>query len=452
MFSLQRPSPDTPSNAARHVQPDVNRQDFAYPRRCDAIATRAHGQLIRILGIGVVAFLVWAAVTTLEKVTRGSGRVMPQTRNQVIQHLEGGIVSEILVKEGEQVKAGQALIRVDNSFNRAELQQNQLELKAKHLQLRRLDAETKGLEHFPVPEDLAQQVPHIAAQELSLFKARQDGLRAQLSVVDDQHRQKQIEMAEIKTRWTSTQQERDIVTPRVQSLRRLVKIGAISQNELIENERSLQQIEAKLAGLLHDIPRLEAAVSELSRRREEVTLRFRAEAEKEQRETAVQIAKLEETIIAMRDRSNRSEVLAPVAGVVNKLFVDTIGGVVKSGEPLVQLVPQDASLVIEARLSPADRANVWPGLPAIVKVSAYDFSIYGGLKGKVLDISPDALSDDKGDPYFRVRLEADASGFGPGRPVIPGMLAQVDILSGEHTVLAYLLKPVQRLKNEALRQ
>jgi len=270
--------------------------------------------------------------------------------------------------------------------------------------------------------------------------------------VDDQHRQKQIEMAEIKTRWTSTQQERDIITPRVQSLRRLVKIGAISQNELIENERSLQQIEAKLAGLLHDIPRLEAAVSELSRRREEVTLRFRAEAEKEQRETAVQIAKLEETIIAMRDRSNRSEVIAPVAGVVNKLFVDTIGGVVKSGEPLVQLVPQDASLVIEARLSPADRANVWPGLPAIVKVSAYDFSIYGGLKGKVLDVSPDALSDDKGDPYFRVRLEADASGFGPGKPVIPGMQAQVDIISGEHTVLAYLLKPVQRLKNEALRQ
>ena len=141
-----------------------------------------------------------------------------------------------------------------------------------------------------------------------------------------------------------------------------------------------------------------------------------------------------------------------VAGIVNKLFIDTIGGVVKSGEPLIQLVPAKASVVVEARLSPQDRAEVWPGLPAIVKVSAYDFSLYGGLKGKVLDISPDALSDEKGEPYFRVRLEADATTFGPGRPVIPGMLAQVDILSGRHTVLGYLMKPVQRLKNEALRQ
>ena len=431
---------------------DAEQTDFIYPRRCDAIARSAHGQLIRIIAIGLVGFLGWAAFTTLDKVTRGAGRVVPQTRNQIIQHLEGGIISEILVREGEKVVAGQPLIRVDNSFSRAELQQNRLELTAKTLQLRRLDAEARGQNEFRVPPDLAAQVPHIAAQELSLFKARQEGLRAQLFVVDDQYKQKDLELAEMRTRWTSTRRERDIVTPRVESLRRLVKMGAISQNELSENERSLQQIEAKLAGILHDIPRLEAAVSELGRRKTETELRFRAEAEKDQRETAVQIAKLDETIIAMRDRSNRSEVIAPVAGVVNKLFMDTIGGVVKSGEPLIQLVPQDASLVIEARVSPSDRANVWPGLRAIVKVSAYDYAIHGGLKGKVLDISPDALNDEKGEPYFRVRLEADAAGFGPGRPVIPGMVAQVDILSGEHSVLAYLLKPVQRLKNEALRQ
>lgn len=425
---------------------------FVYPRRCDTIARKSHARLIWTIGIGITGFLAWAAITTLDKVTRGSGRIVSLTRNQVIQHLEGGIVSEILVREGEHVQAGQPLIRVENSFARAELQQNQLDLKAKQLAWQRLDAEAKGAADFFAPQEFAKEIAHIAMQERSLFRARRDGLMAQVAVVEDQHRQKELELAEMRTRWTSSQRERDIVTPRVESLRRLVRIGAVSQNELLENERQLQQIEARLAGLVHDIARLEAAVSELKRRREETELRFRAEAEKDQRETAVQIAKLEETIIAMRDRSNRTEVIAPVAGIVNKLFMDTIGGVVKSGEPILQIVPNDASLIVEARVSPADRAEVWPGLKALIKVSAYDFSIHGGLKGKVLDISPDALADEKGEPYFRVRLETDANGFGPGRPVIPGMLAQVDILSGQHTVLNYLAKPMQRIKNEALRQ
>ena len=425
---------------------------FIYPRRCDRIATHAHRQMIIIMAAGVGLALGWAALTTLDKVTRGTGRVVPQTRNQIIQHLEGGIVSEILVREGEKVAAGATLLRVDNSFARAELQQNQFELKAKSLQMLRLDAETTGHASFAVPPEMARALPQIVIQERSLFRARQEGLKAQISVVDDQHRQKELELAEMRTRWTSTQRERGLVLQRVESLRRLMKMGAVSNNELLDNERSLQQIEARLAALVHDVPRLESAVQELQSRREEITLRFRADAEKDQRETSVQIAKLEESITAMSDRSRRTEVVAPVAGVVNKLFIDTIGGVVKSGEPLVQLVPADATVVIEARVSPRDRGEIWPGLPAIVKVSAYDFTIHGGLKGKVLDISPDALSDEKGEPYFRVRLEADAGALGSGRPVIPGMTAQVDILSGQHTVLSYLMKPVQKMRAEALRQ
>lgn len=425
---------------------------FSYPRRCDAIASHGQRNLIFAVAAGIVLLIGWAALTTLDKVTRGAGRVVPQTRNQIIQHLEGGIVSEILVREGQRVQMGAPLIRVDNSFSRAELQQNELELKAKQLQAKRLETEARGERMFVVPPELAGLLPQIAVQESSLYRARQDGLRAQLQVVEEQHKQKELELAEMRTRRTSSLREKELVIQKLDSMRRLARIGAVSNNELLDNERSLQQVDARLASLVHDIPRLESAVNELSRRSEEVTLRFRADAEKDQRETGVQIAKLREAISAMTDRSRRTEVLAPMAGIVNKLFVDTIGGVVKSGEPLVQLVPLDATVIIEARLSPQDRAEVWPGLPAIIKVSAYDFSVYGGLKGKVLDISPDALNDEKGEPYFRVRLEADATAFGPTRPVIPGMLAQIDILSGQHTVLGYLVKPVQRLKNEAFRQ
>lgn len=425
---------------------------FAYPRRCDTIASHGQRHLIYAAVAGTILILGWAALTTLDKVTRGAGRVVPQTRNQIIQHLEGGIVSEILVREGQRVAAGAPLIRVDNSFSRAELQQNELELKARQVQAIRLAAETSGERMFVAPEVLARQLPQIVAQETSLFRARQDGLRAQLQVAEEQQKQKKLELAEMRTRQNSSLREQDLVNQRLQSMRRLARIGAVSNNELLDNERTLQQIEARLASLVHEIPRLESAVSELSRRSEEITLRFRADAQKEQRETAIQIAKLEESITAMKDRSRRTEVVAPVAGTVNKLFVDTIGGVVKSGEPLVQLVPLDATVVIEARLSPQDRADVWPGLPAVIKVSAYDYAVYGGLKGRVLDISPDAFNDDKGEPYFRVRLEADAGAFGPARPVIPGMLAQVDILSGQHSVLGYLFRPVQRLRSEALRQ
>jgi membrane fusion protein, adhesin transport system len=425
---------------------------FAYPRRCDTIATRAQRHLVWTAAGGMALCLIWAGLTTLDKVTRGTGRIVPQGKNQMVQHLEGGIVAEILVREGQRVEAGAALIRIDNSFSKAEFQQNQLDVTAKRLQMLRLEAESRGESQFTVPPEMLKLIPQIVSQERSLFRARQDGLKAQLTVVDDQFRQKQLELAEMNTRWTSTQREREIVLPRVQSMRRLAKMGAVSNNELIDNERNLQQLEAKLAGMTSDIPRLEAAVNELASRRSEATLRFRAEAEKDQRETSVQVAKLEESVSAMQDRSKRSEVVAPVAGVINKLFVDTVGGVVKSGEPLVQLVPAESSVVVEARLSPQDRGQVWPGLPAVVKVSAYDFALYGGLKGKVLDISPDALSDEKGEPYFRVRLEADATTLGPDRPIIPGMMAQVDIISGQHSILRYLMKPVQRLRDEALRQ
>jgi adhesin transport system membrane fusion protein len=200
------------------------------------------------------------------------------------------------------------------------------------------------------------------------------------------------------------------------------------------------------SGLIHDIPRTEAAIGEITSRRREIDLKFRSDADRERVDNEVQIAKLEESMAALQDRRIRNVVLAPIAGVVN-----TVGGVVKSGEPLVQLVPTDASIAVEARLSPSDRAQVWPGLPAVVKVSAYDFSVHGGLPGKVVDVSPDALQDEKGQTYFRVRLEADGTSFGPERPVVPGMVAEVNIMSGRQTVMQALLRPVRRVQKNALR-
>ena len=207
-----------------------------------------------------------------------------------------------------------------------------------------------------------------------------------------------------------------------------------------------------MSDLAHDIPRAEASLSEIAQRKLQTVSNFQADAEKDRTQTSTDVEKLAQSVSAMQDRIRRSDVLASVGGVINKLNVTTVGGVVKPGEPLAEIVPTDVSIGVEMKLSPSDRANVWPGEKAIVKVSAYEFSVYGGLPAKVIDISPDALQDERGAPYFRVRLEADVGNFGTEHPVLPGMLADIDVIGDRQSVLASILKPLRRLKDNALRQ
>lgn len=429
----------------------VRASHIAYPRKCDQIASSAQRIFIATSACGFLLLLVWAEFTHLDKVTRGQGKVVPQFQNQTVQHFEGGIVKEILVREGDRVENGAPILRIENSFARAELEQTRLELSARELKLRRLEAERVGSD-FPTPPGMVGQQLVFAQRERSLFEARKRILDEQLGIIEEQRRQKSLELSELQSRSVNLQRERTLVVQRVESLRRLAKVGAVSANELIDNERGLQQLEARLSDLTHELPRTESALSELSRRSAEALLRFRSDAEKEAGEVELQLAKLNESAAALLDRSTRNDVLAPIAGVVNKLYVTTLGGVVKSGEPLAVIVPIEASIAVEAKIMPSDRAEVWPGLPAIIKVSAYDFSVYGGLKGKVIDVSPDALQDERGLPYFRVRLEAGSSDFGPEKPVVPGMMADVDILSGKRSVMDTVLRPVRSMQQNALRQ
>ena len=426
--------------------------DGRFHRRCDGIARRVHGTFLYTMSGGVLLFGLWAGLTEVDQVTRGAGKVVPQSNNQIIQHLEGGIVSDIFVRNGDHVEKGEPLLRIENSFSEAELSRVHLEMKAARAKIARMQALTAKAEAPEFDDDLQRDVPEIVKREQVMFANRREQMRAQLTIYDDQIRQKELELSELKSRWASTSRERTLEVERVQNLRRLQDKGAVSRNDLLEAERGLQQIEARMSDLTHDIPRTESALKEAKGRRREAELNLIAEVEKERGETELQLAKLREIGGAMQDRNMRSDVVAPISGIVNRVFVTTIGGVVKSGDELVQLVPDGGSIAVEARLSPSDRAEVWPGLPAVVKISAYDYSIYGGLKGKIIEISPDALQDEKGNSYFRVRLEADAGSFGDDRPVVPGMLADVDILTGRRSILSYLLKPLRTLRENALRQ
>ncbi len=429
----------------------AGRPAIPYPRQSHRIMVGASRSFIILSVLGAAALFAWAANTELDRVVRGFGRIVPQSQIQTVQHFEGGIVTDILVREGDAVTRGMPLLRIDNSFSRSELAQAEIDMKAKQARMIRLTAEVSDAEAVTFPGDLESDIPKIVDREREFFNGKRNTLQAQVGIYQDQYKQKSIDLSEAKSRWANTIRERELVDQRVSNLRKLNAVGAVSTNELLENERSLQQIEQRLSDLVHEIPRDEAIMSEISRRIEEARSRFRSDSDKERSETELQIAKLEETISALKDRSARSDVLAPMNGIVNKLHVSTVGGVVKSGEPLVEIVPGDAAVAIEARLQPNDRAEVWPGQKAVIKVSAYDFSIYGGLTGKVVDISADALQDEKGQPYFRVRLEAAGKDFGPGKPVTPGMLAEVDILTGRRTILDSLLRPVKQLQANALR-
>ena len=424
----------------------------AFPRRIDRIATEAQGRFVVITSVCTVLALIWSVVVEIDKVTRASGRIVTQQTKQEVQHLEGGIIAEILVKEGETVVAGQPLMRIENSFFKSELAQAAIEQAAKRARLMRLDAETSGAKQVKFPPEIAAASRQVVENENTLFRRRQANLNEQLAILSQQQRQKEIELSELRSRQPSVSRERQISEERLLSLKNLSALGAASNNERLEAERVMQQAITRLSDLAHEIPRTEAALSEIDQRKTEAISRFQADAEKERAQTATDIEKLTKSIEALQDRSRRSDVNATVGGIINKLNVTTVGGVAKAGEALAEIVPADGSIDVEMKLSPADRAEVWPGQRAIVKVSAYEYSVYGGLSARVSDISPDAHQDERGVPYFRVRLEADAAALGPDHPVLPGMLADVDVIGNRQSVLGTILKPLRRIKDNALRQ
>lgn len=423
-----------------------------FSRQTDSIARSANGIFILVALLGLGGFVWWAASTSIEEVTKANGRVIPTEQNQNIQHMEGGIISEILVSEGSMVKAGDVLLRVENSFSGAELAQMQVDLASQQLRLARLNAETEGALAFAPDASMGKTYPEILANEVQLFQRRQANLGEQLAIFDDQAKQQRLALVERQTRLVNKQQEFDLMQQQVTSLADLVQSGAASRNSLLDRQSQLQQIRTQIDDLQLQIPQFESGLSELLRRRSEAQLQFRSDAESDRSDTQVRIAKLLQTITAMDDRSARTNVTAPISGRINRLLVGTVGGVVQPGQTLVQIVPADASVSIEARVSPRDRGDIYPGLESVIKISAYNYSVYGGLRGKIVEISPDALQDDNGEPYFRVRVEASSQSFGPDHPVVPGMLAELNVLTGSNTVLDYLLQPLRRISENALRQ
>jgi membrane fusion protein, adhesin transport system len=416
------------------------------------LQTAPSKRLLRTLALTSTAFLVWAAAFQLDSVTRATGRVIPSIQNQVVQHLEGGIVTEIFVREGQRVKKGDLLMRVSDQFSSADASNARTDVVSKQLMLARLEAEARALDTFTPDPELAKRAPHIAASEVALFVARRNQLRQELSVIESQATGHRSELAAIEARLKSLRAEEAIMRERMQLLEGALAADAASRQEVLDRRAGLEQLRTRISDSITAMPQIRAQAQEAESRAASTRAKFLADAEQAASELRVELEKAKQGLTAFDDRNNRSEVRAPTDGIVNKILVQTVGGVIRGGDPLIEIVPVDQQIVVEARLRPQDRGDVWPGQDAKLKISAYDYTTYGALDGKVLEISADALQDQKGETYFRVRLSADARGFGSEKPVSPGMTADVDILSGRRTILDYFMSPVKNAAATALRE
>jgi adhesin transport system membrane fusion protein len=399
----------------------------------------------------VLALLAWAALAPIDEVTRGQARVVPTMQLQVAQSVDGGVVAELLVKEGDEVEAGQLLLRVDATRFKSSMLESRAAVRALEVKRLRLEALTRGEPFRPTPE-LVREVPDIVSQEQRLYESRQQELRAQLGVVQNQLAQRHQELNEVRARRQQAERGLELATRELDATRPMIASGAVSEVEVMRLEREVSRLRGDREQLGAQILRVQAGIGEANRRMDEVQLTARNEMSAELSDTMSKLSTLSEGGVALEDRVKHAEIKSPVRGTVKRLLVNTVGAVVPSGKELVEIVPLDDALILEAQILPKDIAFLRPGQEATVKFTAYDYSIYGGLEGRVIGIGADSVADSKGNAYYMVRIRTDRASLGKDLPIIPGMVAQVDILTGKKTVLAYLMKPVLRASANALRE
>ena len=400
----------------------------------------------------VVVAVLWASRAPLDEVTSGLGRVVPSSQIQVIQNLEGGIVSQILVREGQTVQKGQVLLRIDDTSFAATFRENQARYFAFLAKVQRLQAEIEG--RPPVyPKAIKSKHPNLAASETAHYRARQAELNSALQILGRHLDQRKQELVEAANRIKKLRQGLMLAQEELKIQEPMVKAGVTSKVEILRLRRQVNELEGNLEATQLSLPRIKAAVAAVRHQRKEKQAAFRSAARSELNETRVRLAVLKEALTAVEDRVRRTEVRSSVHGIVKSLAVSTIGGVVSPGMELLQIVPLEDNLFVEAEILPSDIAFLSPGQKAKVKITAYDFGDYGGLDGRLEHISADTIVDETGQSFYQIRVRTKRNYLGTEKaplPIIPGMVAEVDILTGKRTVLEYFLKPVLRAQQKAL--
>lgn len=397
----------------------------------------------------VLVLLIWASLGYIDEVVRGQGKVVPSRQVQVVQSLDGGVVEEILVRPGQRVDAGQVLLRLDPTRSTASLGENKAETLALKAKAARLEALATG-EPFKAPDDVLKQAPNVVEMERRVWESKTQELQTAISIARDQFNQRQQELRETMANRDQAASSCSLTSEELRVTKPLLSSGAVSEVDLLRLQRDVARFcgEAKAAGA--QIGRIQAAIQEAERKVQESELNARNLARVELSETRGKLSSLEQGQLALQDRVKLAEVRSPVRGTVNNLMANTVGGVVQPGKDILDIVPMDDTLLLEVQINPKDIGFLHFGQKAEVKFTAYDFAIYGGLAGKVEQIGANTITDEKGNSFYIVKVRTDRAHVGDdSRPIIPGMQAEVHILTGQRTLMQYLLKPILRAKANA---
>lgn len=447
---------------AKEIRQKIQNQNYdSYDIRfmsslSEAVLAKAPSNSRKILYaifVTVAWLMIWASYAKIDEITRGTGKIIPSGKNQTVQNLEGGIVQEILIKEGDEVKKDQIILKIDNKNFSSSYGESQLRLQELHAKFLRLDAEAND-KIFDFNETRDINNSKAIMYELSLYDSNKAQLNEQIRILNEQLRQRESELNELRNKISQTQtsyqlavKERDIMEP-------LFKKSLVSEVEFLQLQRRLNDLRGELDAARLSVPRVQSTINEVQNKITEAKLAFTNNAKKELNEVSAEMARINESQINLSDRVERTYVRSPVDGIVSKLMIHTISGVIKPGESIAEIVPLDDKLVAEVKVVPADVAFLRTGLPAKVKFTAYDFSIYGGLDGNVTLISADTETNEKtGESHYLVRVETDKNYLGTeDKPlrIKVGMVVSTDIITGKKTILDYLLKPILKAKNNAL--
>lgn len=402
----------------------------------------------------VILIFTWMYVSEVEEVTRGMGKVIPSGHIQIVQNLEGGILAELFVREGAIVQKGDLLMRLDETRFSAPYRESRLKYLALVARAARLKAEANGSK-MQVPDFVTKERAELAERETQLYRLRKNELDATLDILNEKIFQQKQELAELNAKLTELTRTFDFLSREIDLTKPLIAQGAVSEVEVLRLERESSSMLGEISATRLAIPRVQSKLNEARNVLKEEKLQFANEAKQQLNEIEVELEALSTTATALADRLERTSVRSPVYGTVKQVLVNTVGGVVQPGMDLVEIVPLEETLLVEAQIKPSDIAFLRPKQRAMVKFTAYDFTIYGGLEAELEHISADSITDESGNSYYLVRVRTNKNyleGKSGELPIIPGMVTMVDIVTGKKTILSYLLKPVLRARQMALRE
>lgn len=397
-----------------------------------------------------IAFITWSSFSEIDEVVRGTGKVVPSGQTKVLQNLEGGIISDIKVQEGDKVLKGEIIYALSNEFFKADSKSKEIDLLAFKASAIRLEASIDEKEDVVFPKELEEKIPDIINNEKRIFREDLYNKKTKIDIAKDQLNQKKYKLKEAQTKFDNLSLELNLAQANMKIQESLYRKKVVSKKEYISELSKKQNIVTKLSETRNSIPIIKEEIQEAKKKIDTVKSDIRTKHLQKYSTLKAEINKLVEKNKANTDREIRKDVVSPVNGVVNKLYFYTVGGIVKPGDKMAEITPLEDSLTIEARVNTSDRALIWAGQDVSVEITAYDFSKFGLLTGKLISISPDSFEDRNGNVFYLVKVKANANQFAPDLPILPGMVANINILTGKKTILQYILKPLKDISKNAL--